>query len=888
MSRPVASDPGTPRTLPTGTVTFLRTDVEGSMGLVRTLGPAWDHVNATHMRIVRYAIDDHGGTWVRTEGDAVFAVFPEARAAVSAAIDAQRALNAHDWPEGVDVRVRMGLHSGEAYLAGDDYGGFEVNRASRITAAGHGGQVLLSDTTRALVADALPAGVGIRGLGQHALRDLPRPESIHQLVVPGLLSDFPPLRSLEGTTGNLPERLTSFVGRETDIAALQGLLSDGRLMTLTGPGGIGKTSTAIELARATAAAFRDGVWLVELDDIVEAGLVRGMMARTLGLFDGPERAAVDALHPYLADRSMLLVLDNFEHLLDAAGEVEAILRASPSSKVIVTSRAPLHIAGEQEYPIGPLATATPADPAGRLFSERARGVRPTFDPGSDTDAIREVCTLLDGLPLGIELAAARVASLSVAAIRDRLAAQLPLPGPGRRDVPDRQRTLDAAIAWSYELLPADRQRLLRDLSVFDGGFDIAQSEAVFGEGDVLEALADLVDQSLVARDLDDPIEVRFRILQTIQAYALRQLRDEGREHEVRRRHAMAFLALAEATAPSLPGPRQRAILQRLRLDHANLRSAVKWAIDADDVDVALGLVAALWRYWQLDGHLVEGRALTDEALVMRGAEAPSSARLAAVTAAAGIAYWQGRAEEATKLYDEQLDLAQRLGDRAAEADATFNGIYGRFIHRDTDGALLMLERARHLFTKLGDERALARLAWTEGTVLMNQGRTTDARQFFEASLPTFQASGDAWYEALSLGSQAWLAFSEGDSRTAAAHFVRSMAKSRDLGDRASLAISLEVAAIVALELDEPESAAVLLGALETATAKYGVRPPAGLALLIATREPSKRVEEALDAATLRDAMDRGRLMSLDDAVELLLQLVRDAGLGPSASSEIAG
>jgi predicted ATPase/class 3 adenylate cyclase len=872
------------RSLPAGTVTFLRTDVERSMSLISALGRDWDAVNGAHMGMVRRAVDAHDGIVVRTEGDAIFAVFPEARAGVAAAIEAQQALMGHRWPEGVDLRVRMGLHSGEAYLAGDDYGGFEVNRAARIAASGHGGQIILSEATRALVADALPDGVRIRDLGRHALRDLPNPESIHQLVVPGMPSEFPPLRSLEGTTGNLPDRLTSFVGREADIAALEGLLSGGRLLTLTGPGGIGKTSTAIELARTTARAFRDGAWLVELDDVVDPGLVRGLIARTLGLFDGPERSAVDALHPYLSDRSMLLVLDNFEHLLEAAGEVEAILRASPSTKAIVTSRAPLHIAGEQEYPIGPLPAATSTDPAGQLFIERARGVRPGFDPGSEVDGVAEVCRLLDGLPLGIELAAARVASLPVAAIRDRLASHLPLPGPGRRDVPDRQRTLEGTIAWSYELLAPDRQRLLQDISVFDGGFDIAQAEAVHGEGDVLEALADLVDQSLLARDLDDPIEVRFRILQTIQAYALRQLRDEGREHEVRRQHAMAFLALAEATAPSLPGPRQRAILQRLRLDHANLRSAVKWAIDADDVDVALRLVAALWRYWQLDGHLVEGRALTDEALVMRGAQAPSSVRLAAVTAAAGIAYWQGRAAEATRLYAEQLDLAQRLGDRAAEADATFNGIYSHFIHRDTDGALLMLERARHLYAELGDERALARLEWTEGTVRMNRGQTADARPFFEASLGTFRASGDAWYEALSLGSLAWLAFSDGDSRTAADFLMRSIAKSRDLGDRASLAISLEVAAIAALELDEPESAAVLLGTLETATAKYGVQPPAGLALLIATREPSKRVAEELDPATLRDAMERGRRMSLDEAVELLLQLGRDAGVGPSAPS----
>jgi tetratricopeptide (TPR) repeat protein len=351
---------------------------------------------------------------------------------------------------------------------------------------------------------------------------------------------------------------------------------------------------------------------------------------------------------------------------------------------------------------------------------------------------------------------------------------------------------------------------------------------------------------------------------------------------------MAFLALAEATAPDLPGPRQRAIMQRLRLDHANLRGAVRWAIDTGDVDVALRLVAALWRYWQLDGHLVEARALMDEALAMRGADLPGPARLGAVTAAAGIAYWQGHAEEATRLYAEQLELARHLGDRVAEADATFNGIYGRFINHDAAGALDMLEKTRRMYAELGDERGLARLGWTEGAVLMNQGRADEAGRSFADSLPIFQASGDAWYEALALGSLAWHAFMEGDGRTAVDYFLRSIAKSRDLGDLATLAISLEVAAIAALELDEPESAAVLLGALETATEQYGVRPPAGLAFLISTREPRKLVEERLGPVTLRDAMERGRRMSLDDAVELILQLGRDAGLGPSAPSETRG
>ncbi|HSL76170.1 MAG TPA: NB-ARC domain-containing protein, partial [Candidatus Limnocylindrales bacterium] len=512
------------RQLPTGTVTFLRTDVEGSMELVRELGSAWDGVNAAHMELIRAAVDGHGGVIVRSEGDAVFAVFPEARAAVAAAIDAQRALTDQSWPDGADLRVRMGLHSGEAYLAGDDYGGFEVNRAARIAASGHGGQILLSDPTRALIDDALPIGVALRDLGSHALRDVPRPERLYQLDVPGLRSDFPALRTASPGVGDLPARLTSFVGRDGDIAAIGALLGESRLVTITGPGGIGKTSLAVETARMVTDRFPDGAWFVGLADIEDAGTVRSLIARTIGLFDGPGRPASEALAPYLKDRAVLLVLDNFEHVLEAARDVADILAASTRSRVLVTSRAPLRIAGEQEYPLDPLG-----DDCVRLFVERARAVRPGWAPGSDGAVVDEVCTLVDRLPLGVELAAARVAHLPLTAVRDRLAAHLPLPGTGPRNVPDRQRTLSGAIAWSHDLLAPAAQRLLHDLGVFDGGFDLDQATAVVelpqDGGDVLDHLVTLVDHSLVQRDAPDAAGegIRFRLLETIRAFALERL-----------------------------------------------------------------------------------------------------------------------------------------------------------------------------------------------------------------------------------------------------------------------------------------------------------------------------------------------------------------------------
>src|SRR4051794_23084233 len=592
------------RALPTGTVTFLRTDVEGSMRLVRELGAAWDDVNAAHISLIRDAVSEHGGVVVRTEGDAAFAVFPEARAAVTAAIDAQRALGARDWPDGVDLRVRMGLHSGEAYLAGDDYGGFEVNRAARIAAAGHGGQILLSDPTRALVADALPEGVDLRDLGTHALRDVPRPEHLYALDVPGLNHEFPALRTASAGVGDLPERLTSFVGRDEDVRAVVELLEQNRLVTITGPGGIGKTSLATEAARASAHRSPDGAWFVPLADVADPTPVRSVIARAVGLFDGPGRPASDALGHYLKDRAVLLVLDNFEHLLDAAPDVASILSASPGSRILVTSRAPLRVTGEQEYPLDPLG-----DACVRLFLERAGAVRPGWDPGPDGPVVEEVCALVDRLPLGVELAAARVAHIPLTAVRDRRAAPLPLPGSGPRNVPDRQRTLAGAIAWSHELLPPSSQRALHDLAVFEGGFDLDQAEAVIEtDGDALDVLVDLVDQSLVQRDVPDAsgAGVRFRLLETIRGFALDRLREDGREAAARRRHAMAYLALAESAAPNLPGPDQPRWLDRLTVDYPNLRAAVRWSIEAEEVALAQRFVAALWRFWQQSGRLVDG------------------------------------------------------------------------------------------------------------------------------------------------------------------------------------------------------------------------------------------------------------------------------------------
>ena len=843
------------------------------MRLMRELGSSWDEVNAEHMGLLRAAVDERGGTVVRTEGDAVFAVFPEARAAVSAAIDAQRAVTDHHWPTGVDLRVRIGLHSGEAHLAGDDYGGFEVNRAARIAAAGHGGQILLSEPTRALVIDALPDGVAVRDLGSHALRDVPRPERLYQLDVPGLHTDFPPLRSSATSAADLPTRLTSFVGREVDVDAVTVLLREHRVVTITGPGGIGKTSLAVEAARSIAGEFPDGVWFVGLADVVDASAVASIIARAIGLFDGPGRPAADALLPYLRERRVLLVLDNFEHLLESAAVVADIVAASARSHVLVTSRAPLRIAGEQEYPLDPLG-----DACVRLFVERARAVRPSWEPGADASIVDELCALVDRLPLGVELAAARVAHLPLNAVRDRLAAHLPLPGSGPRNVPDRQRTLAGAIAWSHDLLTPAAQRVLHDLAVFEGGFDLDQATAVVeppGDGgDVLDHVVALVDQSLIRRDAPDAsgAGIRFRLLETIRGFALDRLREEGREHAARRRHAQAYLALAEAAAPHLPGPDQPRWLDRLTAEYPNLRAAIRWMIDAGEVELAQRSIAAMWRFWQQDGRLVDGAELAETVLRMPGSESPTAARMAAASAAGGIAYWGGRPQDSAAYYREELRIAQKLGDIHGEAEATWNLGFDRFLHDDMTGVLEQTTRARRLYEEVGDELGVARVDWSVITVASGEHPDPGSKQRLIDLLDRFQTLGDTWYACQTMMSLAWVEIESGDFPAATRWFIRAFKTSYALRDVAGTTIAIPLAALMAVQAGRPEDAARLMGASEHLCELYGVRAPLGLRELLRNMNPATISEVMLGKEHYAEAFASGTQMSLDDTVALTVYL----------------
>ncbi|HEX2025832.1 MAG TPA: adenylate/guanylate cyclase domain-containing protein, partial [Actinomycetota bacterium] len=575
--------------LPTGTVTFLFTDIEGSTRLLQRLGvDGYEALQDEHAGILRRVIEHGGGTVVRIEGDAFFAVFPTASAAVRAAVEAQRALAAHPWPDDGVIRVRMGLHAGEGRAGGADYVGIDPNRAARIAAAGHGGQVLLSDAVRALAGDDLPDGVSIRELGPQRLKDIRAPERLFDLVVEGLPSDFPAPKTLEARPGNLPRQLTTFIGREAEMAQTAELLREHRLVTLTGTGGTGKTRLALAVGTEVRPSFPDGVFVVELASLVDAGQVLPTLCDVLAVAEERGTDLVDTLVDRLAGKRLLLILDNFEHLLDGAGLVEELLRRTADVRVVATSRAPLGLYGEHLLEVPPLGVpedvqevaVLSGSEAVRLFVERAGEVRSGFAlTERNAAAVAGICRRLDGLPLAIELAARRISILSPEAILAHLGRRLDLLTTGARGAPPRQRTLRNAIDWSYELLDKPERRLFARLGVFVGGAELEAIEAVCDpegerEGGALDAVASLVDHGLIRGDARGLPEPRFTMLETIREYAGDRLDEAGERRAAEAAHLAVLVELAEAAEPHLRGGGQLPWLARLRAE-------------AEEIDVAL-------------------------------------------------------------------------------------------------------------------------------------------------------------------------------------------------------------------------------------------------------------------------------------------------------------
>jgi predicted ATPase/class 3 adenylate cyclase len=874
----------TERVLPTGTVTFLASDMEGSTRLVQEVGPAvYREVLERHNAILRTAIDAHGGVERGTQGDSFLVMFREAPAAVGAAADAQIALAAASWPQEAEVRVRMGIHTGIGMLGGDDYVGIDVNRAARIASAAHGGQVLVSEATRALVEADLPSGATLRSLGEHKLKDVARPEHLAQLVIDGVPSAFPPIQTGDSAAGNLPSRLTAFIGREAELEELGRLIEQSRLITLTGTGGTGKTSLAIEFATAHAASFPEGAWLARLDALTDPALVAAAIAGALRLLESPGQSIAERLVEYVRDRSMLLVLDNFEQVLPAASLVGELLQAAPKLTILVTSRAALRLSAEQEFPVAPLALPGPIDPVARafrspavaLFVERARRVRPGYMlTPDDAPAVAEICRRLDGLPLGIELAASRVALLPPRAIAARLAERLDLPGAAARDVPARQQSMERAIAWSYDVLDPPNQQLLDRMSVFRGGCRLEEAEAVCGPAaelgvEVLDGLSVLVEHSLVQAD-PGPDGARFRLLETIRAYARARLTERGEADEIERRHATAYLDLAEATAPHLPGGDQRPMLDRLSADHDNTRAALAWTIDHDETELALRFGTANWRFWQLRGHIEEGRAAMTRVLAMPGADAATHWRMRTLEADGGLRYWSADLQSADARYREQLELARRLDDVPGTADALFNlGHTRSLLGADPDSVALLVDEAERLYLQIGDERSAARVEWARINLTMARGEF-DVVDRMLAAQRRFEALGDDWYVALSLGTLAWSALGRGDIRSAVRWWLAATDMSHTMGDIATVTISLREAAMVVAQLGMPREAITIFAAYEALCARYGVRPPAFFEEIT----PGANLP-AIDLDDDPEAAARGAAMSIDETVDYATGVARE-------------
>jgi predicted ATPase/class 3 adenylate cyclase len=600
--------------LPSGTITFLFSDIEGSTRLLEELGDRYVALLQEHNRIFREVIREDEGAEVSTEGDSFFVVFRSPLSAVDAAAHIQRRLA--DAPFAATVRVRMGLHTGQGHLAGGDYVGIDVHRAARIAAAGHGGQILVSDTTRALVEPDLPPTFALLDLGLHRLKDLAHPERLYQLSVEGLPPKFPPLRSLEARPNNLPLQLTRFIGRQRQIAEIKRRIMNGaRLLTLTGPGGTGKTRLAIEVAGETLPAFEDGVWFIDLASVTDPTLVISAIAETLGVTAKDGQSLQEVLGSSLRDKAMLVLLDNFEQVVDSGADVERLLHAAPRLKVLVTSRTVLHRYGEQEFPVPPFALPDPGSlpdlaslaryEAIGLFVERAAAVKPDFVlTPLNASSVAEIAIRLDGLPLAIELAASRIKILSPQAIVARL-------GPGSTvlvsrvpDAPARQRTLRGTIEWSYQLLTGRERQVFEELSVFQGGATVVAIESIcapVGGGETLDDLASLVDNSLL-RQVETEGEPRFDMLKTIKGYAAERLEDQPElSAATQRAHAAYFADFAQRQWEHLTGPRREPALAAMAADIANLRASWHYWVAAKDLAQLNKLVDSLWLFYDAQG-----------------------------------------------------------------------------------------------------------------------------------------------------------------------------------------------------------------------------------------------------------------------------------------------
>jgi predicted ATPase/class 3 adenylate cyclase len=912
--------------LPTGTVTFLFTDVEGSTKLWEKNPKSMQVALIRHDAILWEAIEDHGGFVFKTVGDAFCAAFPTALGALQSGLAAQRALFSETWEEEIaPLRARMALHTGTTHERDGDYFGPPVNRVARLLSAGHGGQVLLSSSTQELVRDQLPPDTHLRDLGERRLKDLARPERIFQLTAPDLPSEFPPLKTLESYHNNLPLQATPLIGREREVEAVSERLRrpETRLLTLVGPGGTGKTRVGLQVAAELVDDFEDGVFFVPLAAIADPALVAPTIARALGLSEGGAQPPEELLEGYLRDRHTLLLLDNLEQVIEAAAVLDGLLSSAAKLRILATSRTPLRLYGEYEFPVPPLSLPDPESPpplenltyyeAIRLFVDRAQAVRPEFYVTQENAAaVVEICRRLDGLPLAIELAAARTKLLPPRVLLERLENRLKLLTGGARNLPERQRTLRNAIEWSYGLLDEGEKVLFGRLGVFSGGATLEAMEAVCDARgdlptDVFDGASSLLDKSLLRQEAGAGGKPRFVMLETIRELANEKLEGSGESEESRRLHTEYFLALSEEAEPGLKGPEQEMWLERLEPEHNNMRAALSWAMGRGESELGLRLAGALWRFWWMRGYFDEGRRWLEEILAKGGGAATRGKALEGLSwlsdlqgdldraetaaeeglklsAEAGVdislvaslrgilgdVVWsRGEHERAKELFEESIRLYREVGDKRGVA-WTLGGLGNLFSDQgDYERAKELYEEGLALSRELGGAQPLGDYLYSLGHMYLLEGDHKRATTLTEEAAALLRESGRRGGLEFVLDNLGWAALLRGDYERAEALHEESLVLCKELGDKLIASESLEGLACTAGAKGDAERAARLFGAVEELREAIGYRQAPRESAL---REPYlEAARAAIEERAWEEAWGEGRKMTFDESVSYALR-----------------
>jgi predicted ATPase/class 3 adenylate cyclase len=776
----------------TQTVTLLFTDIEGSTGLWEEYPDAMRSALATHDALLRRAIEMHGGHIFKTVGDGFYAVFPSATQALMSALESQRSLIRQTWAEIPALRVRMAINTGTAEARDGDYFGPALNRVARLLAAGHGGQILLSLSTRDAFGP-LPEDISLRDMGERRLKDLSRPERIFQVVVPDLPSDFPPLNTLEAVPNNLPTALTSFVGRERELAEVKRHLRESHLLTLTGAGGCGKTRLALQVAADLLDSFSGGVWLIELGSITDPATVPYAVASAMSVREEPSVPLATTLATALRNKVALLILDNCEHLISACADLtDTLLRACHELKIMTSSREALGIIGENIWRVPSLQELESI----RLFEDRAGAVAPGFSVNEkNVKAVTEICQRLDGIPLAIELAAARVNVLSVDQISARLKDRFRLLTGGSRTALPRQRTLRAAIDWSYDLLSEAERKVLRRLSAFSGGFTLEGAENVctdetVSREDVLDHLSKLVEKSLVS-PAEHVREVRYNLLEMVYQYSRDRLLEAGEAELAGQKHRDYFLHFVELAAPELVGPNQAHWFDRLELEHDNLRAALTWTLgETTPTNAGLSLATGLFRFWFLRGYFAEGRHWLGRVIENAGSGQGTSEWARALRAAATLALDQGDYTSGRSLLEKATSIFRDLDDKGAVAACLLTLASHALMLGDLQTARITCEESLARHRELGNTRGIANSSSLFGSILDAAGDYADARAHLEESLNLYRQIGQKDGIAYVLGVLGNIATNEQQFELARSLHKESIEIYRALGSKRKIASAL--------------------------------------------------------------------------------------------------